>query len=142
MKQFLFDTSVWIDFFAGRNSKEVELLTRFLEDDTSVYTCPVIIQEILQGIKNEKTFQQIKESLLALPVLAVDQTEAAIGAAQIYRQLRKKGITIRKSNDCLIAFYALKNGVEVVHHVRDFDLIFKNLKKSDIDFFKSRNPPP
>ena len=134
MKRFLFDTSVWIDFFAGRNSKEVELLTRFLEDDTSVYTCPVIIQEILQGVKNEKTFQHIKESLLALLVLTVDQTEAAIGAAQIYRQLRKKGITIRKSNDCLIAFYALKNGAEVVHRDQDFDLIFKNLKKSDVDF--------
>jgi len=132
MKRFLFDTSVWIDFFAGRNSKEVELLTRFLEDDTSVYTCPVIIQEILQGIKNENTCQQIKESLLALPVFAVDQIEAAIGAAQIYRQLRKKGITIRKSNDCLIAFYALKNEAEVVHRDRDFDLIFKNLKPSDV----------
>jgi len=134
MKPFLFDTSVWIDFFAGRNSKEVELLTRFLEEDTFVCTCPVIIQEILQGIKNENTFQQIKESLLALPVLAVDQMEAAIGAAQIYRQLRKKGITIRKSNDCLIAFYALKNGAEVIHCDRDFDLIFRNLKKSDVDF--------
>ena len=130
----LVDTSVWIDFFAGLNSKEVELLTRFLEDDTSVYICPVIIQEILQGIKNENTFQQIKESLLALPVLSVDQMEAAIGAAQIYRQLRKKGITIRKSNDCLIAFYALKNRVEVVHRDRDFDLIFKNLELSEIDF--------
>ena len=134
MKPFLFDTSVWIDFFAGRNSKEVELLTRFLEEDIPVYICPVIIQEILQGIKNENVFQQIKESLLALPVLAVNQIEAAIGAAQIYRQLRKKGITIRKSNDCLIAFYALKNGAEVIHCDRDFDLIFRNLKKSDVDF--------
>jgi len=134
MKPFLFDTSVWIDFFAGRNSKEVELLTRFLEEDAFVCTCPVIIQEILQGIKNENTFQQIKESLLALPVLTVNTTEAAIGAAQIYRQLRKKGITIRKSNDCLIAFYALKNGAEVIHCDRDFDLIFRNLKKSDVDF--------
>jgi len=132
MTRFLFDTSVWIDFFAGRNSKEVELLTRFLEDDIPVFTCPVIIQEILQGIKNENTFQQIKESLLALTVLTVNPTEAAIGAAQIYRQLRKKGITIRKSNDCLIAFYALKNGAEVVHRDRDFDLIFKNLKPSDV----------
>ena len=134
MKRFLFDTSVWIDFFAGRNLKEVELLTRFLEEDIPVYICPVIIQEILQGIKNENTFQQIKESLLALPFLAVDQIEASIGAAQIYRQLRKKGITIRKSNDCLIAFYALKNEAEVVHRDQDFDLIFKNLKKSDVDF--------
>jgi predicted nucleic acid-binding protein len=132
MKRFLFDTSVWIDFFAGRNSKEVELLTHLLEEDISVFTCPVIIQEILQGIKNENTFQQIKESLLALPVLTVNPTEAAIGAAQIYRQLRKKGITIQKSNDCLIAFYALKNGAEVIHCDRDFDLIFKNLRWLDI----------
>ena len=103
MKRFLFDTSVWIDFFAGRNSKEVELLTRFLEDDTSVYTCPVIIQEILQGIKNENTFQQIKESLLALPVLTVDQREAAIGAARIYRQLHKK--ELQSGNRTIASLY-------------------------------------
>lgn len=44
-------------------------------------------------------------------MLELDTVEAAIGAADLYRALRKKGITIRKSNDCLIAYYAIAHNV-------------------------------
>jgi predicted nucleic acid-binding protein len=102
-----------------------------LIEDLPVFTCPVIIQEILQGIRDDKSFNEVKISFLALPVLIEDPVEAAVGAAQIYRQLRRKGITIRKSNDCLIAYYALKNSKKVIHRDRDFDLIFRNLDSTD-----------
>lgn len=121
----LFDTSIWIDFFFGSDSEEVNLLTHYLKEDLPVFTCPVIIQEVLQGIRDDKTFEGVKDSFLALPVLTENPVDAAIGAAQIYRHLRKKGITIRKSNDCLIAYYALKNSKRVIHKDRDFDLILK-----------------
>jgi predicted nucleic acid-binding protein len=130
-EDLLFDTSVWIDFFLGENSEEVQLLTLCLQNDLPVYICPVIIHEVLQGIKSDLQFKKVKISFLALPVLNEDPVEAAIGAAEIYRQLRKKGITIRKSNNCLIAWYALKNSIQVVHRDRDFDLIFKNIKQTD-----------
>ena len=123
----LFDTSVWINFFLGKNCKKVEILTTYLKEDIPVYTCPVIIQEILQGIKSDYQFKKVKESLLTLLCLVEDPVEAALGAAELYRKLRKKGITIRKSNDCLIAWYAIKNSIDVVHCDRDFALIFKNL---------------
>lgn len=122
----LFDTSVWIDFFAGNNTEEVILLSKYLEDDLPVFICPVILQEVLQGLENDKDFKYIKESFLALNMLDEDPLEAAIGAAEIYRKLRKKGITIRKSNDCLIGWYALKNSLEIVHNDRDFDHILMN----------------
>ncbi|HDR52690.1 MAG TPA: PIN domain nuclease [Mariniphaga anaerophila] len=128
----LFDTSVWIDFFQGTKAEEVNLLTLYLQEDLPVYSCPVIIQEVLQGIKSDLQFKKVKDSFLALPVLIEDPVEAAIGAAEIYRKLRNKGITIRKSNDCLIAWYALKNSIKVIHRDRDFDLIFKNIKQTDI----------
>ncbi len=131
-KSLLFDTSIWIDFFSVTDSKEVQLLSYYLKEDLPVYTCPVIIQEVLQGIRDDHYFEKVKDSLFALPVLTENPLEAAVGAAQIYRQLRKKGITIRKSNDCLIAYYALKNSKEVIHKNRDFDLIFKNIKLNDI----------
>jgi len=127
-KQYLFDTSVWIDFFSGTKSSETQLLTRYLEEDLPVFTCPVIIQEVLQGIKNDSDYRKVKESFLALEILDEEPVEAAVGAADIYRALRKKGITIRKSNDCLIAWYALKNSLEIIHHDRDFDTILKNRK--------------
>lgn len=122
----LFDTSVWIDFFTGNNTEEVFLLSKYLEDDLQVFIGPVILQEVLQGVDNDKDFKNIKESFLILDMLVEEPFEAAIGAATIYRKLRGKGITIRKSNDCLIAWYALKNSLEIVHNDRDFDQILKH----------------
>lgn len=125
----LFDTSVWIDFFNGKENKEINLLTHYIEEDLPVHICPVILQEVLQGIANDKHFFNVKESFLELNMLKEEPTEAAVGAAEIYRSLRKKGITIRKSNDCLIAWYALKNSLEIVHNDRDFDLILQHRKE-------------
>jgi len=92
-----------------------------------VYLCPVIIQEILQGIADEDHFHDIKEYLLAFPILQNDAVDMAIAAATLYRSLRKKGITIRKSNDCLIAQYAIQHSLKVLHQDRDLDLIFDHI---------------
>jgi predicted nucleic acid-binding protein len=121
----LIDTSVWIDFFNGIESDQTKIFTDYLENDWPIFICPVIIQEILQGIKSEKEFKQIKDYLFALNVLNDDSVESALGAANLYRKLRVKGITIRKSNDCLIAYYAIKYSLKILHKDRDFDNILK-----------------
>lgn len=125
--KLLFDTSIWIDFFTGNETEQTKILTRFLKDDLPIFICPTILQEILQGVKKDKHFLLIKESLLKLEIIQVDPVGDAIGAATIYRKLRKKGITIRKSNDCLIAWQAIKNQIRIIHNDRDFDLILNNL---------------
>lgn len=124
----LIDTSVWIDFFNGVDSDNVNVFSYYLENDFPIFICPVIIQEILQGIKNEKEYRQVKEYLFALNVLNDDAIEAALGAVKIYRKVREKGITIRKSNDCLIAYYAIKYSLKILHRDRDFDNIIKYYK--------------
>lgn len=121
----LVDTSVWISFLKGTESPEASLLAEYIWEDAKVYLCPVIIQEILQSISDDSQFNEIQEYLLAFDILNDDIIEMAIGAANLYRSLRKQGITIRKSNDCLIAHYALKNKIRVLHRDRDFDLIFQ-----------------
>jgi predicted nucleic acid-binding protein len=128
MKEALmFDTSIWIDFFNNAGNEKVLLLTRYIENDYLRELCPVIIQEILQGIKDNKSFNKVKDALLSFNIIEIDPVKAAVGAAKIYRKLRKKGITIRKSNDCLIAFYALESNIKIVHKDRDFDLIMENI---------------
>ncbi|MCK5208478.1 MAG: PIN domain nuclease [Cyclobacteriaceae bacterium] len=122
----LADTSVWINFFRGIESREVAVLTNYIENDDPIYLCPTIIQEVLQGISNDKQFKEIKKYLLAFNILNDDGLEMAISAAILFRSLRKKGITIRKSNDCLIAQYAIKHSLHVLHQDRDFDLIIEN----------------
>lgn len=124
----LVDTSVWIDFFNGVDSDNVNVFSYYLENDFPIFICPVIIQEILQGIKSEKEYRQVKEYLFALNVLNDDAIEAALGAVKIYRKLREKGITIRKSNDCLIAYYAIKYSLKILHRDRDFDNIIRHYK--------------
>jgi len=124
----LADTSVWINFFKGVDSKEVEVLIRYIENDSPVYLCPTIVQEVLQGINNDKQFREVLASLLAFNILNDDGVEMAISAANLYRWLRKRGITIRKSNDCLIAQYAIKHSLQVLHQDRDFDLIMENYR--------------
>jgi hypothetical protein len=124
----LIDTSIWIDFFNGVDSDNVNVFSYYLENDFPIFICPVIIQEILQGIKSEKEYKQVKEYLFALNVLNDDAIEAALGTVKIYRKLREKGITIRKSNDCLIAYYAIKYSLKILHRDRDFDNIIKYYK--------------
>ena len=123
IKGYIFDTSVWIDFFKGIKSDQTQLLVYLLENDLPVYYCPVILQEVLQGIKKDTEFKDVKDVFTVLNKLVEDPYQAATSAAEIYRNLRKKGITIRKGNDCLIAWYALKKSLEVIHNDRDFDII-------------------
>lgn len=123
------DTSVWIDFFRGNETAEVRLFSEYLQNNDPVFICPVIIQEILQGIKNDEEYNLIKSYLFVLNVLNDDGIEVAIGAAEIYRNLRQKGKTIRKSNDCIIAWYAIKYSLKILHSDRDFDTILNSSKR-------------
>jgi len=123
MKGGLFDTSVWVDFFRGVVNPYTDLLAEYISNDYPVLTCPTIIQEVLQGITNDKQFSRTKQSLIGFQLLELPSLDASLLAVDLYRSLRKKAITIRRSNDCLIAAYALHFDVEVCHSDRDFDLI-------------------
>lgn len=122
------DTSVWKGFFKGIESTQVKTLAKYIENDNTIYLCPTIIQEVLQGISNDKHYKQIRNYLLAFNILNDDGIEIAISAADLYRSLRKKGVTIRKSNDCIIAQYAIKYSLSILHQDRDFNMIIDNCK--------------
>jgi len=123
MQILLFDTSIWIDYLRGQETPKVNLLDEYLLNTDVLQICPPIIQEILQGIPQDEQFSKIKKNLDRLLCLQIDAKEAVFGAAELYRNLRKKGITIKKPNDCLIAFYAISFDVELVHKDSDFDLM-------------------
>jgi len=123
LKEVLIDTSVWIDFLNGTNNRQTDVMSKILYEETEVFISPQIIQEILQGISNDAEHNLMKEKLLSLNVLNIDSIELAIGASSLYRTLRKKGVTIRKTNDVLIAFYCLYFNIPILHKDRDFDKI-------------------
>lgn len=123
MEPLLIDTSVWIDWFNQKNTPQTAVLARYIPDENALAITPTILQEVLQGIADDKKFDTIKTALLSLILLNLDPAEAAVGAAELYRTGRRKGITIRKPNDCLIAHYAISYQVSLLHNDVDFDQI-------------------
>ena len=124
----LVDTSVWIDWFSKTNraTKETQRLGVYFDKKIPVYITAVILQEVLQGVREDNAYKEVKEVLLSVAMLRLDPVEAAIDAANLYRMLRKKGVTIRKPNDCLIAQYAIFYDIPVLHSDADFDQIARH----------------
>jgi predicted nucleic acid-binding protein len=115
------DSTAWIDYFNPLSiTPEKEYLDYLLTHSRILWVCPPVLQEVLQGAKNDKAEKFYKTLLLKCRRGRIGVYKAADLAAEIYRTLRPKGITIRKSNDCLIAAYALLNDLTVLHHDKDF----------------------
>ena len=123
----LVDTTVWIDFFSDRNEPHVAMLQELIENEEDLSLCGVILAEVLQGIRSDTDFAKTKEYLDDLIFLPMRQT-TFIRAAEIYRSLRKKGNTIRKPVDCMIASVAIEHDIHLLHNDPDFDHIAKHLK--------------
>ena len=119
----LVDTSVWIDFLKGVNSRHRRTLHRLLEDEEDLSLTGIVLTEILQGIREDKDFKTVKETLLEFPIYQPKGTETYLKAAEIYRQCRKKGKTVRKTVDCIIAAICLENNLTLLHKDSDFTRI-------------------
>jgi len=123
------DTSVWIDSFNPKiKTPEKEELVKLIQNDNPIYLCPVIYQEILQGIREDKTFERIKFILQQYRMINIDLIYITNHAIDLYRHLRKKGKTIRKSIDCLIASYAITADMYLLHNDSDFTQIASESK--------------
>lgn len=116
----LVDTSAWIEIFRKPARARLEDSVDF--DD--VVTCLPVMQEVLQGFRDETAFVRAREAMRALPVVENPMREDVfLLAADLYRSGRRAGVTIRSGVDCVIAACAIRNHLEVLHHDRDFDAI-------------------
>ena len=113
------DTSVWIDFFNGRDTAEIDLLDNALGNET-VAIGDLIALEILQGFKSDADYGAAKELLGALTVYEMLGEAAAYKCADNYRVLRKKGITVRKTADIIIATFCIEKNFPLLFSDRDF----------------------
>jgi len=118
----LVDTSVWIEVFRERPRFVLESV---VETD-EIVTCLPVVQEVLQGFRDERAFALARDAMLAFPVVESPlRVEVFLEAAKLYRAARRAGLTVRSGIDCLIAACALRNHVAVLHHDRDYDVISK-----------------
>ncbi len=120
--QILVDTSVWIDFLRGDPSREREILNACLAQREYIATSGLIVQEILQGIRDDIQYRETSRMLGFFPRVDL-QFSDHIEAANIYRQLRKRGCTIRSPIDCLIAALAMRCRFLLLHKDRDYPTI-------------------
>ena len=120
----LVDTSVWVDFFAGRDLPHVAKLEQFILDNEDLALCGIILTEILQGISDDTTYRRVRRDLTPLIMLPM-LPAVFVSAADIYRKLRKQGINIRKTNDCIIAATALEHHCQLLHNDKDFSPVAK-----------------
>ena len=118
----LVDTSVWIEVFRKPSRLRLDAVVDF--DD--VVTCLPVVQEVLQGFRDERAFQTAREAMYALPMVASPVTQPVFDQAiELYRAARRAGITLRSGVDCLVAACAIRHSLGVLHRDRDFDLLAK-----------------
>jgi len=124
----LIDTSVWIDFFQASGSSHALALESLIRDNNRAMTCGIILQEVLQGIRDDKSYTLTKDRLSRLPYLEIDK-ETYIYASSLYRILRVKGITVPPV-DVTLAGLAVQRGIPFYTRDEHFKTIAKhsNLK--------------
>lgn len=120
----LVDTSIWIDFFQSPASPCIEKLESLIQDNNRAVICGIVLQEILQGIKDDRGHALTKEHLAVFPFVNTNK-EIYIHASALYRTLRKKGITIPPT-DATIAAIAVKNGISLFTNDEHFTIIARH----------------
>lgn len=120
------DTSVWIDYFNGRNTPETEILDGAL-GDMEVAVGDIILTEVLQGFRSDKEYRTARADLLSLDQVGMLGMDIALKASENYRTLRKKGITVRKTVDVIIATFCIEHDLPLLFSDRDFMPLVKHL---------------
>lgn len=116
----IIDTTVWVDYFRRISNPETDWLDAELDRQRLGLT-DVILCEVLQGVRDESTAADVERRLLKLEVFDSGGVEIAREAARNYRLLRSRGHTVRKTVDCLIATFCIRERHSLLHRDRDFD---------------------
>jgi len=128
----LVDTSILIGYFKGLKGKPYDILDVLLDENTPLGICNQIYQEVLQGAKNEKEFNMLKDYLNTMDFYDLRYGKKSYeNSAKLYFECRRNGITPRSTIDLIIAQTAIDNNLLLFHNDSDFVQISKvnsNLK--------------
>lgn len=116
----LVDTSAWVEFLRGTGSSVCDRVEELLAAEIAI--CDAVRMEVLAGARDENHLQSLRRLLARAALIPLAQTDYDHAAA-LFRRCRRKGVTIRKLIDCLIAAVAIRATVPVLHQDADFDAI-------------------
>src|SRR5918992_5207333 len=114
------DTTVWIDYWEGAGTPEADWLDAEM-DRQRLGVTDIIVCELLQGVRDEAEAATVERELAKFDIFNTGGVELAKAAAKNYRALRRSGYTVRKTIDCVIATFCLREGHSLLHRDRDFD---------------------
>ena len=122
----LVDTSAWVEFLRGTESRVHEQVRSLLEDAAPIATTEPVVMEVLSGARDDDHLRSLRRLLVGCELLPVEGLMSWERAASIWRRCRRRGETVRSLTDCLIADVALQAGVPVLHADRDFGAIARS----------------
>jgi hypothetical protein len=118
----LIDSSVWIDFFRGRSAPHTDRLRELITAGEDLCLCGHVLAEVLRGTRHDEQYRKIERRFKVLEFLTMTASTFK-ASADIYRHLRKRGLTLKNAVDTFIAAVALEQDVHLLHDDSDFDLI-------------------
>jgi len=122
----LVDSSVWIDYFRGVTTRQTQTLDSLLGEE-ALAVGDLIATEVLQGVRDDKAFTRVRDSLETFALIEIGGYHVALQAAKNYRMLRARGVSIRKTIDTLIATRCIEDGFSLLHADRDFEPFVEHL---------------
>lgn len=120
------DSSVWIDYFSGLDSPEADKLDNIL-GIRPVAIGDLILTEVLQGFRHDKDYKAAREVFEDITIFDMLGEKMAIKSAENFRALRKKGITVRKTADVIIATFCIDQKLPLLFSDKDFKPFVKHL---------------
>ena len=122
----IIDSTVWIAYFNGLENPETDYLHTMV-DKMPILIGDLILAEVLQGFRVDADFEKARRTLGKYIQVEMVSPALALQSARNYRLLRRKGITVRKTIDSLIATYCIENEHDFLHSDSDFDGYEKHL---------------
>ncbi len=113
------DSSVWINYFNGTDTWQTDLLDQLL-GQVPLFTGDLILTEVLQGFRSTTDYNKAKEAMSVLECKTLGGYEIAVKSAENYRQLRRRGVTVRKTIDVIIATFCITENIPLLHDDKDF----------------------
>lgn len=127
----LVDSSVWIDYFKGTSTPQTELLDRLLGVE-ELAIGDLNLTEVLQGIRHDKAFNEVRRLLGRLELITLGGPDVAIEAARHYRTLRQLGVTVRGTIDVVLATRCIIGRHRLLHSDRDFAPFVRHLGLKEV----------
>ncbi len=127
----LVDSGVWIDYFTGIDNKQTDTLNVTLGVQ-SVAAGDLILTEVLQGFRHDRDYRTAKALFDNVTIFDMLGRDMAIRSAENFRTLRKKGITIRKTADVIIASFCIKQKLPLLFSDKDFKPFVKYLGLTEV----------